>query len=49
MSANATTNRLSYGTALSQQIRGAIQKFLKYINKNYHFLPGSYSAPSPSK
>jgi hypothetical protein len=30
-------------------VRGAIQKFPKYINKNYYVLPGSYSAPSPSK
>jgi hypothetical protein len=32
-----------------REIRGAIQKFPKYINKNYYVLPGSYSAPSPSK
>jgi hypothetical protein len=31
------------------EIRGAIQKFPKYINNNYYVLPGSYSAPSPSK
>jgi hypothetical protein len=30
-------------------IRSAIQKFPKYINKNYYVLPESYSAPSPSK
>jgi hypothetical protein len=30
-------------------IRGAIQRFQKYINKNYYVLPESYSAPSPSK
>jgi hypothetical protein len=27
----------------------SIQKFLKYINKNYYVLPGSCSVPSPSK
>jgi hypothetical protein len=27
----------------------SIQKFLKYINKTYYNLPGSYFAPSPSK
>jgi hypothetical protein len=26
-------------------VRGAIQKFPKYSNKNYYVLPGSYSAP----
>jgi hypothetical protein len=30
-------------------IHGAIQKFPKYINKNYYVLPGSYSASSPLK
>jgi hypothetical protein len=33
----------------NQNICGAVQKFPKYINKNYYVLPGSYSAPSPSK
>jgi hypothetical protein len=28
-------------------IRGAIQKFPKYVNKNYYVLPGSFCAPSP--
>jgi hypothetical protein len=34
--------------AVSLFVCGAIQKFPKYINKNYYVLPGFYSAPSPS-
>jgi hypothetical protein len=36
-------------SAKTHRITRCIQKFPKYTNKNYYVLPGSYSAPSPSK
>jgi hypothetical protein len=53
LTAKVLTNRPmiqeSGNLSFVEDIRDAIQKFLKYINKNYYILPGSYSAPSPSK
>ncbi|PNF16230.1 hypothetical protein B7P43_G15297, partial [Cryptotermes secundus] len=47
--ARASPFCIKFKSTKMPNIRRAIQKFPKYINKNYYVLPGSYSAPSLSK
>jgi hypothetical protein len=43
---HSSSSGYRFQSLVNLKLRGSIQEFPKYINKNYYVLPGSYFAPS---